>query len=202
MQTSFFWGFIVYLISLTGCWGTPPYVEEDYDYAEDDYADYEYDSYASEAEFSAEEGYANALASWEKLKKHYNNSYVYTVDYTAADYNSGYSTTIVVHNGKIEERHYESFTYQDDQKVINDRWVELKKKVGKNKEGFLAKTMDELYADCGNNYIKIDKSVAEVIFEVDYNSILSLCGYWSEDCENNCFEGITVLAFSWLETKP
>lgn len=202
MQQSIFWGLFMYLLGFVGCgddyYSEPPYVDQPYteEYYDDGYVD---DGYYEE-EVNHEERYTESLAKWEESKKTYNNSYIYTLDYSSYEGNFGYSTTLVIKKGKIEERRYQSYKFKDDgQKVIDKMWTETKGKVGKNKEGFPAKTMDELYADCGNNYIKVDKSLNQIVFEPDYSGILTMCGYWPNDCEDDCYEGVTISSFSWVE---
>lgn len=198
MQQSFFWGTIMYLLSFIGCGddyynSTPPYIGDTY--IEEPYID----EYVEETpNVNYEDVYAESLTLWEQEKKAHNNSYDYTLEYSAFEANSYYTTKCTVKNGVVVERTNESYSYKNDKKVIGKTWTETKDKVGKNKDGFPAKTLDEIYSDCGSIYIKGSGPNDQIMLETAFDGIISLCGYWPESCQDDCFVGVSFISFNWL----
>lgn len=205
MQQISFWGMMMYLLSWFGCGGSS-YL------ASPDYTDPGYtDSYEESVEpYNPEENsedntvrYNNSLAQWEQDKKDHNNSYQFSMMYSSSEGNFSYTTTMIVTQGLITSRKYEEYTYEADNEgnwkpKPGITWIEDKSQIGTHKEGFKAQTFDDLYANCPD-FINADLDKYYIFFDVGYDGLMVTCGTSEIDCVDDCFDGISISSFEWLE---
>lgn len=192
-----FFGLIIYLFTFLGCGNTsnysPPPKEES----------------AVEKETTVErtpiheKEYNLSLEQWEKEKKAHNNSYQYTLFFENSMGTFKFETTIFVKNGIVYAREKEAFLRNSEtQKMELDKaqsWKETKEQLGTHdKYSGFPKTMNELYEDC-DRALRVDPNSNDIIFRMDNNQLLSSCGYTPEACADDCFKGVTIKDFKWLD---
>ena len=189
-QTTPFWGIIGYLLSFLGCGGGG-------------YSDNTVPVYPDEKITKTEhikDLHNASLILWDVLKEEHKNSYEYSLSFSSAEARYESKSTFKIKEGVITKHDFESYHYNDkDEKTIDKIWTEEKNKVGSHKEGFPAKTLDEVYKDCGNTYLPVKPSQNYIYFEAEHDGIISLCGYVPHNCADDCFEGVRLESFKWLD---
>ena len=192
-QTYGFFGFIVYLLGFLGCNGEqqnhPPIIKEETAIIETaEIPQYEVDYY-------------NSLNQWNQEKKTHNNSYQYTLFFENSESTYRSSMIVVVKNGEIQSREKKAFLKDaqtgEDQVIRRQTWTEDQKQLGTHDEA--PKTLDELYEDC-NNALSVDPNSNHIVFTMDNNTqLMSVCGHSHRDCAGDCFKGLQIKDFKWLD---
>lgn len=146
-----------------------------------------------------EQKYNTSLKKWNQVKKEHKDSYEYSISFSSF---IGYSntTTVTVKEGKIIAREF-SETVQDEQGNFNEErtiYQEKGNEVNSDKNGFKAILFDQIYQDCGNNYLQQDEQMNHLYFDVDGIGILKHCSYFPKNCMDDCSTGVTVSRFKWL----
>ena len=98
-----------------------------------------------------------SLGTWQKLKQQCGGNYQYNVSFSSFA-GFGHTTTIVVKNNKVAERHYRVFSGRPIAPALpgqlgkpqDDKWVERGKDLGSHKKGAPLKTLDDLYAEAAD----------------------------------------------------
>ncbi|CAA6811448.1 MAG: Unknown protein [uncultured Aureispira sp.] len=191
-QTYGFWGFILYFLSFLGCGGgtyndavydAPPVIETEV-----------------EAETPAYKvDYQHSLKQWHQEKEQHKNAYTYTLFFEnrKATYRS--SKTVVVKNGLVYSckkiTYAKNFQTGKMDRLKKETWKENQKQLGTH--GEFTKTLEELYEDC-NHLLLVDSKLNSIVFTMDDNQLLSTCGFRPVDCAGDCFTGITLQDFKWL----
>ncbi len=148
-----------------------------------------------------ENGYnfRESKAAWDDLKKENGNSYEYTIleeSWTGI----GNETTILVEKGKVLSRYYKAFiiSQENGTKEITDTYEETSRKdIGKHAAGAPPLLMDDLYKTCISQYLIVDPDTNEVYFETDDTGVMTLCGFSSIGCNDDCYKGIRISKFNW-----
>lgn len=144
--------------------------------------------------------YVQSQKEWNKLKKRHQNSYQYTVlEQSFSGFGS--ETTITVINGDVVSRKYESFSIseEDGTKEIIDSYVEEKEELGMHDEGWPPVDLDEMYKDCGTDYLMVDPDSHTLYFDTNEDGVMTLCGNVPELCGDDCFNGFSITNFQWLK---
>jgi len=194
MEQLSFWGTIMYILGMLGCFG---------------YDGYKATSPSAELRPTPppiEKGantvsYGESFLKWLDVKEKHNDSYRYSRSFSSVEGQFGFKTTITVKEGKVTERSYEQYDYSDNKQKITDQWTEQDTTIGSHKEGFSARTIDDLYMDCNSKYLWVDPQKNTILFEVKNEGLLSTCGYVPNNCADDCFEGITIENLEWLDNK-
>lgn len=160
------------------------------------------DLYAPNLLVTGENGY-NYLQSekeWKKLKNKHQNSYSYTVGEESFS-GFGSETTITVMNGEVVSRKYEAYmiSENDGSKEITETYTETEDDLGSHSEGAPPVTLDELYEDCGTEYLMVDPETNTIYFDTNEEGVISLCGHVPELCGDDCFVGFRLTKFEWLK---
>jgi len=193
-QTTPFWGFIAYLLSFLGCGGGDYY---DNSYPTPIYPD---EKVTATKEVDPNVLYDASLIVWDVQKEDHNNSYEYSLSFSSIEGRFGKKSTFTVKEGVITKHDFLSFRFKDNgERNIEESWTEEKDNIGSHKEGFPAKTLDEIYKECGNTYLAVTPSKNDIFFEAEHVGIISLCGYVPYDCVDDCFEGFSLESFKWLD---
>jgi len=98
--------------------------------------------------------FEKSLSTWEKLKVECGGNYTYSKRWSSW-VGFGHTTEVVSENNKVVERRYKSFSGRPRAVAPGDAptkpegisWTEKGNELGKNKQGHLAKTLDELYKE-------------------------------------------------------
>ena len=147
------------------------------------------------------QAYNESLDTWTQQKKKHNNSYEFAFSHSSwVGYRN--TTTVVVKQGKIISR-----TFSENQLDENDYFTqeevlvyeEKESEINTHEQGFKAQTIDQVYEDCGTKSLKVSEGQNNLFFKADGNGIIQSCGYSMKNCADDCFNGVTIQNFRWLE---
>lgn len=160
------------------------------------------DLYAPNLRVTGENGY-NYLQSekeWKNLKSSHENSYSYSIGEQSVS-GFGSETTITVIDGHVVSRKYEAFlmSENDGSKEITETYSETEDDLGSHSEGAPPVILDELYEDCGTEYLMVDPETNTIYFDTNEEGVISLCGHVPELCGDDCFVGFRLTKFEWLK---
>jgi hypothetical protein len=144
--------------------------------------------------------YDESWSKWTNLKKENGESYIYQT--TVKSWTGwGYTTELKIVNGRVTSRIFQEF--QRDQStgeiVIKDSYNENEKELGSHAKGATPLTIDELYNSCAGDYLVIDDENNTLYFQTTPTGLMTLCGFVPDNCADDCFEGISISAFDWIE---
>jgi len=149
---------------------------------------------------SLHNAYYNSTRSWDSLKKEHNNSYEYSI------VNSSYSgwrseIKITVTNGRVTRREYWETTKSigGGFGALEKVYIEAGRTVGHNKKGGLPITLDRVYIACAQHSLIVDEEMNDISFKTDESGVLAVCGYTPKNCADDCFTGVSIASFKWLE---
>lgn len=135
--------------------------------------------------------YDQSYNAWSSYKKSINNSYSYTSSYGSFT-GIGTQITIKVSNGSIVSR---DFLEQNSIAVIK-QWHEDQGSLGSHPEGGDLMTIDDVYAKAKNLWLKADPKINTIYFETKNNGLISTCGYYPNNCADDCFTGINITSIT------
>lgn len=150
-------------------------------------------------DFEYEDKFKDSQKALNRFKEQTGNTYEYT---TTGGTWVGYSwqTTITVYDGKVNRR---SFKYTDYPKAIGTdielEWTESVLELGSHKDtpALDVLTLDEIYQKAKEDWLKKRKGT-ETYFETKNDGMISLCGYSEENCQDDCFRGISIATIRGL----
>lgn len=145
--------------------------------------------------------YESSFSTWLQLKKKHHDSYEYSIQFSSY---TGYSTTtnIEVQNGEVVSRTFyevDPTKATEPPKENSPKYIEDKNTLNTHKDGSPGITIDSLYQKCSKQYLSADSKENTVTFQVDELGILKVCGYTPINCQDDCFQGISLGKISWLE---
>lgn len=140
-----------------------------------------------------------SYSKWIELKKENDNSYIYQTSQISWT-GFGAVTELRIENGIIKERKYEEYMeyWNPNQRKIIDSYSENNTNLGSHEKGADLLTIDDLYNSCSGEYLKVNTDNNTLYFETEPNGIMTKCGYVPNNCEDDCFNGITIMSFEWL----
>ncbi len=144
--------------------------------------------------------YNESMQKWDELKMVNGNSYRYQTGFQSwAGF--GNTTEIEVLAGKVVARSYEEFTIDDQsgEVIIIDSFSENENHLGLHQKGAAPLLIDELYGTCANELLVVDQRKNTLYFETTSNGLMTLCGYVPDDCIDDCFNGIRINTFDWIQ---
>lgn len=144
--------------------------------------------------------YSESLEKWNALKKVNGNSYVYQSTFLSWT-GTGTNTEIHVENGIVVMRKFEQFE-TDSETGLRTRisgYTEKGSGIGHNERGAPPFTIDELYATCARDYLIADTESNTLLFSTDSGGLMTACGYIPHGCLDDCFQGLNIYAFGWLD---
>ena len=143
--------------------------------------------------------FPESLAEWTKLRSLHGNSYAYHAEYTS--FTGQHSITeLLVENGIIISRVYQEFQIAEDgTREIVGAYREDADRLGSHNKGALLLTVDELYERCIGDYLSVDSESNVIHFETAETGLIKVCGFVPKDCQDDCFTGVSITAFGWLE---
>lgn len=147
-------------------------------------------------------GYEKSYKAWLNFKESSNNSYKYVV--TAGTWvGASWQTTITVTNGEVTQRDFK-YTHMDETILGNLpedyllEWTENKSELNTHEHWPAAVTLDEIY-DIARKEWLIKRENAETYFETNNAGMISSCGYIDDNCQDDCFRGITISSIEPVE---
>lgn len=144
--------------------------------------------------------YNESLNKWTQLKKDNGNSYIYQTTFLSWT-GFGSTTELKIKEGKVTARIYQEFKRdeQTGKRVITDSYSENENDLGTNEKGARPLTIDELYNSCAGKYLVVDKEKNTIYFETAVNGVMTLCGFVPNGCADDCYQGITIDSFDWID---
>jgi hypothetical protein len=146
-------------------------------------------------------GYQQSYEKWLTDKASHNESYQYVVTFSSwAGF--GENTTITVNRGVVTDRSYQAWKYNNDKpgdREITTQWRENASNLDSHQEGAASQTLDQLYQQCSSDWLRVNISQNTIYFESKNNGLLSLYGYVPKNCQDDCFTGVRISDFHWLE---
>ena len=80
--------------------------------------------------------------------------------------------------------------------MIIDSYTEGHLNLGTHEKGADVLTIDQLYERLAEYFT--DEENNTTYFETSPDGIVTLCGYVPDECVDDCFKGIRINAFAWL----
>jgi len=163
----------------------------------------EYASLSVLTDLKGESGlsYNESFSKWQELKKTNGNSYIYQTTFVSwAGF--GNITELKIEEGIVTSRVYQEFKTNETngQREIIATYAETKTNLGSHEKGASPLTIDDLYNSCVSEYLVVDKENNTLYFETDkINGLVTLCGFVPKDCADDCFRGIKINSFKWID---
>lgn len=140
-----------------------------------------------------------SYTQWTDLKKTNGDSYIYEVRFSSwAGF--GHITKIKVEEGVVTSRAYEAYrTNESNEREITETYTETGAELGTNETGAKPATIDELYNSCASEYLIVDAEQNTIYFDAKLDGLMNICGFVPKDCADDCFTGVKIHAFNWIE---
>ncbi len=162
------------------------------------------DEKTSVTEIKGESGisFDQSINRWDELKANNGNSYVYTLKFTSWTGLQS-STTLTVEEGLVAQRAYQKYSiqYPEQDTTFIASYVETGDDLGSNDQGTPLFTIDDLYETCAAEYLQVDETLNTLYFNTDPSGIMNLCGYVPSNCEDDCYVGVTIDSFNWINNE-
>ena len=156
----------------------------------------------NEIELTGDSGinYKESLAKWNELKTINGNSYSYQTTFVSW-VGFGSITELKVEDGKVTARSYQEFSINDStgQKETQAIYSETKSDLGSHQKGAKPLTIDELYESCAKEYLIVDTDDNTLFFDTELNGTMNLCGFVPNNCADDCYSGIKINSFEWID---
>lgn len=144
--------------------------------------------------------YNESLDKWTELKKDNGDSYIYQTNFESwAGFGS--TTELKVIDNKVVSRIYKEYGTHDKtgERTITDAYIESEDALGSHEKGALPLTIDELYNSCASDYLIVDEENNTIFFRTEINGLITLCGFFPDGCADDCYEGISIDSFDWID---
>ncbi|HEY5367941.1 MAG TPA: hypothetical protein VIJ75_03030 [Hanamia sp.] len=132
---------------------------------------------------------------WLTFKETSGNSYRYSV-VSGSVFGFSTQTDITIRDGKITQRHFK-YTSASSVNIPADQmeWTESENEINSDQHTSAASTLtlDQVYDEARNNWLK-KRDNAQTYFEAKNNGLISSCGYIMTGCQDDCFQGINIIA--------
>jgi len=147
-----------------------------------------------------QQSFEASVRAWDRLKNEHNNSYEYTIiDSTFSGYKSKLVTTVTT--GRVTRREFweTKKTSGGGFGPMEIDYIEAGRTIARNKKGGRPMTMDRFYINCAQKSLVVNQDKNTINFKTDGNGLLTICGHTPNGCADDCFEGIKISNFKWLE---
>lgn len=134
--------------------------------------------------------YIQSKNNWEKYKLENKNTYSFETTFSSGEGMFTINRIIKVKNNKIVSVKQ---TYKNDQ-TNKEETIELSKSQIKE---YKLMTLDEFYIFAEKEVLSKDTKNFDLYMEVDKKGILANCGYYPKECQDDCFEGLTIIDVKW-----
>ncbi len=143
--------------------------------------------------------YAESIDAWNELKTNNGTSYRYQTTFSSFT-GFGSVTELTVTNDVVTTRVYQEFSTDEvtgEQQII-DSYTETGSQLGNNAKGATPLTIDQLYASCAAESLIVDATANTIYFQTAVNGLMTLCGFVPDFCADDCYEGIRIDSFDWV----
>ncbi|HAS44551.1 MAG TPA: hypothetical protein DCS93_28995 [Microscillaceae bacterium] len=130
---------------------------------------------------------------WKKLKKQWNNNYVYVNTYTSGEGGFTTKTYVTVKGGKVASAYRQLITLEEGTKVTKPKQAITGEKLEK------VKTMDEIYTFTSTTVVQKSPKDNYITFKTFDSGLLSAAGYFPKNCADDCYTGYTLEKVSPLK---
>jgi hypothetical protein len=145
--------------------------------------------------------YDASYKAWISFKNSSKNSYSYTTVF-GSWVGFGVTIKVAVSNGKVVSRDYIRIQSRNDgtNKVDTaETWHEDAATINTHpNDAAEALTIDDIYLKARTEWLKVDASTNDIIFEAKNNGLISDCGYVPRNCADDCFRGVNITAITAL----
>ncbi|WP_066633574.1 hypothetical protein [Labilibacter marinus] len=144
--------------------------------------------------------YNKSKSFWNDMKKENGNSYEYETTFTSWT-GFGSTTTFKVEEGVVTERTYTEFNADEGAsgEIQLESYKEVGDEVGDHEKGAKPVSIDELYESCASEFLVACPCDNTLYFETESNGLMNLCGFVPDGCQDDCYQGVRISSFSWLE---
>jgi len=144
--------------------------------------------------------YQTSLERWNELKSLNGNSYKYQTTFLSWT-GYGCTTELTVEDGVVTGRIYQEFSPDEvtGEQVIVTSYSEDYQSLGRHERGAAPWTIDELYSSCASDFLTVDEENNTIYFETELDGMMTLCGFVPNDCEDDCYQGVSINSFEWIE---
>lgn len=159
-------------------------------------------SCSSDDDLNYQNDFENSRKAWLSFKESSDNSYKYVVLGGSVFTTYGWETTVTVSNGTIIERDFK-YTSGAENFIPKDEleWTENENEINNQEHEYTsaatALTLDEIYTKAEQEWL-IKRKNTTTNFESKNNGLISTCGYFKNDCLDDCFVGITIKSIEAL----
>ncbi|MBO9659320.1 MAG: hypothetical protein J7527_10895 [Chitinophagaceae bacterium] len=140
--------------------------------------------------------YNKSFKAFQEFKQSSGNSYQYMA-IQSSWVGSSTQTIITVRNGRVTNRAavVRGFATGNATTVtIVDEWEENEATLNSHNAGHPSRTLDEIYQLAKNEWL-IKRKEATNFFEAKNDGMISDCGYYENNCQDDCTIGIHI---SWI----
>lgn len=145
--------------------------------------------------------YKQSIKKWKSLKEINGNSYEYETTISSW---SGFKavTTIKVINDKVVQRSYQATLPNTEDSVdTTQSYIENEDELGTHPNGTDAVTIDYWYNTCAAEFLSVNIEENTLYFETNTDGQLTVCGFVPEGCMDDCFTGVRISSFEWINTE-
>lgn len=146
-----------------------------------------------------EMSYKESLARWNELKNENGNSYVYEIMFISW---TGLSsiTELKIEKGSVISRAYKEIEANEanGEQKTTEIYSETRTNLGSHEKGASPLTIDDLYNSCAREYLTADTDNNTLYFETDPSGLMTLCGFVPNGCMDDCFVGVEINSFKWI----
>ncbi len=146
--------------------------------------------------------YVESLDKWNKLKELNGNSYTFQIEFFSWT-GQGSVTELKVKNGEVIGRTYEEIITKypngEVELEIIDSYSESIADLGSHERGAALVSIDDLYKSCAKKYLVVDSKKNRIYFETETNGMMRLCGFYPEGCVDDCYSGVSISSFKWID---
>ncbi|WP_435138431.1 hypothetical protein [Formosa sp. A9] len=159
-------------------------------------------SCSSDDGFNYQSDFENSRNAWLNFKSSSNNSYKYTVNGGSVFTTYGWETTITVSKGVIIGRAFRYTNGAEDFIPVDQlEWTENENEINslehEHTSAFTAVTLDAIYIKAEYEWL-IKRDNANSVFKSDNDGMISACGYYFNDCQDDCFHGVHIKTIETL----
>jgi major membrane immunogen (membrane-anchored lipoprotein) len=143
-------------------------------------------------DFRYENDFDRSFARWVSFKEKTGNTYSYVVS-NSSWVGTSWKTEITVTQGRVTQRSFKITFPQglNNLPVESKEWVEKETELNSHSGGAEPVTFDQVYEKAKTDWLVKRKNVT-TYFEAKNNGLLSSCGYVVDNCQDDCFVGISV----------
>ena len=146
--------------------------------------------------------YSESLQLWASYKVSVQNTYTYTV-LRPSSTGTNSETKITVINGIVTKRDYVYYQYDmstgTGTRIVLKEWHEAPANLGAHvDEGAALLTIDDVYAQAKNVWLKADPNTNDIYFEAKNDGLISTAGYVLKSCMDDCFVGVNITSVTAL----